>query len=162
MVLRDGIAEEQVKPVGVPVFSLSQIGVAGFGGVCKTECAGCLVVAVEQMIHLAIHTTVRGAVGLGKIDDARLLHLLIHSHLLLRVHDVEVIVAWLQAHCELTSIAYLVAALVTFLGCDYNHTRHRARTINRGGRTVLQNLEALDVVGVQSCYRRGDKRGGIS
>ena len=37
----------------------------------------------------------------------------------------------------------------TLLRRDDDHARHGARTIDRGGGTVLEDLEALDVVGVQ-------------
>ena len=114
------------------------------------------------MIHLAIHATVRGAIGGGEIDNTAFFHLAIHSHLLLRVHDVEVVVAWFQTHGKLACIADLVAAWMSFLCCHDNHTSHSSRAIDRCGGTVFQYLERLDVVGVQSSNGRRDKRGGIA
>ena len=49
-------------------------------------------------------------------------------------------------------------SLLSFLRSNDNHTCHRARTIDRSGWTVLQNLETLDVIGIKTSYRRRDKR----
>ena len=114
------------------------------------------------MVHLTIHTTVGCTICTGEVDDSTLLHLAINSHLLLRVHDIEIAVTRFEAHGELTRIANLVATGVSLLGCYDNHTSHSARTIYRGGTTILKNLERLDVVGIKSGNGRGDKRSSVS
>ena len=49
-----------------------------------------------------------------------------------------------------------------FLRGHGNDACHRARTIYRGGRAVLQDFERLDIVGVQACDGRRDQRIGIA
>ncbi len=53
-------------------------------------------------------------------------------------------------------------ALATSLGGDDDHTGIGLGTIYRCGRAVFQDLEALDVVGIEAGNGAGDKGGGIA
>ena len=106
----------------------------------------------EQLVELAIDAAVHGCGCLGIVEESFLLELLIHFHLVLRVHDVEVAVRGLQSHGVFTRVAHVCLSGPSFLGGHDNHTGHGAGTIDRGGRTVFQNLETLDVVGVEAGY----------
>ena len=150
MVHRDGVVKQLVKPVGVPVLSLAQITVHRLGSVGQSEAALCGVVVVHQVVHTTELTAARSTVRTYEREETVVVHFLIDTHLLLRVHDVEVAVAGLQAVGIFTGIADLAGTLLTTLGGDDNHTGHSAGTVDRSCRTVLQNLETLDVVGVET------------
>ena len=162
MVLRDGVVEQHIKPVCVPVFCLAQIGVACFFRVGQAIRARRRVVGIDEVVHFSIYTAVRGTVGFGQVQVAGTLHFAVNAHLVLRVHDVEVTVAGLHAHGKFTGIADFVVPGASFLGRHHNHTGHGARTVNRCGRTVLQDLETLDVIGVQTGDGRRNQRFGIT
>ena len=50
----------------------------------------------------------------------------------------------------------------TFLGRDDDNARHGARTVDGSRGTVLQDFEALDIVGVQAGDRGGDQGVGVT
>ena len=63
---------------------------------------------------------------------------------------------------ELARVVDGAMTLTAFLGGNNHHARHCARTIYRGGTTVLQHLERLDVVGIQTGNGVGNQRRGIA
>ena len=154
--------KQLVKPVGVAHLGLAQIGVARLLGVGQSIGARGRIVGVHQPVHLAVDAAVGRTVGLAESQPALLLHLLVDTHLLLRVHDVERLIGRHKANRIFARIRNLVRALAALLGRHHNHARHGARAVDRRGRTVLENLEALDVVGVQTRNGRTDKRLGIA
>ena len=160
--MRDAVREQLVEPVGVHHLVLTQIVVHGLLRVGQTEVARSGVIFVHQVVHLTEDAARRGAVARHERQETVVLHLAIDRHLLLRVHDVELRVAGLQSHGVFTRIADLRCACLTTLGGDDNHTGHCARTIYRGGTTVLQNLERLDVVRVQTGNGRRYQRGSVA
>ena len=162
VVLHDVVVEEQVEPVGVAELGLLQVGVHGSLRVGQTKLAVALVILFDERVHLAVETRC-GAVGKAGILEPTLgLHLLVDTHLLLGVGDVVVAVAGLEAISELTRIIDGRVSRAAFLGGDDHHTSHGARTIYRGGGTILQDLEALDIVGVESGDGIGNQRCGIT
>ena len=161
MVLRDTVVEQHIKPVCVSVFSLTQIGISCFRSVRQSEACVC-VVTVDQMIHLTVHTTVRSTIHIREVQVTVAFQCLVHVHLFLRVHDVEVAVVRFHTHGKLTCITDFIRTCLTFLGCNDNHTCHGTRTVDRGSRTILQDLEALDIVGVQTRDSRTDQGYGIT
>ena len=162
MVHRDGIAEQLLEPVGVAHFRLPEVGVDGVVVVGDAEAAVGGVVGVEEVVHLPVDTaggcTQRAREGEQSVCG----HLLVDAHLLLGVHDVELRVARAEPHGVFSGVADAVAAGLALLRRDDDHAAHGARTVDRGGGTVLEDLEALDVVGVQSGDGRGDQRGRIT
>ena len=141
MGLTDSGGEQHIKPVGVAELSLLQVCVAGSLGILKAEstCRG--VVAAELLEHIAIDTRIRGIGQVLELKPSLVGHFLIHTHHLLRVHDVVVAIRRLQTGGELTRIVQGGTTLLALLGGDDNHTGHSTRTINRGGRTVLKHSE---------------------
>ena len=158
----DVVLEQEVEPVGVAVLGLAQVGRDVLGRIAQGEGAGGGVVLREHLVHLAIDARLRGVGQLGIVEVAFLLQFLIDRHLVLRVHDVEVAVVGLEAHGVLARVVDTVLPGRTFLRRDHNHTGHRARSIYRCSATVLENLETLDVVGVETGNGRGDERVGIA
>ena len=167
VVVRDGVGEQLVKPVGVAHFGTAKIvnhsllSVGQSIAVVFVTIEGGIIV-VHQVIHLAVDTARRCTVARHERQETVVLHLTEHRHLLLRVHDVELRVAGLQAHGILARVADARRAGLTTLGGHDNHTGHCARTIYRGGATILQNLERLDVVGVQTGDGTRYQRSGVT
>ena len=162
MVVLDRVREELVEPVGITVLSLAQIVGTGLRSVGQTILTSNSVVLGNQLVHLTIDTAGSGIGSLSIVQVTFLLHFLIDAHLILRVHDVEGGIAGLQTHGVLTSVVDAGLTLLTLLGGDNDHTSHSAGTIDRGSRTVLQNIEGLDIVGVQTCDGAGDQGVGIT
>ena len=162
MVLENVVVEQQVEPVGVAHFGFAQISVAGLGCVSHSIGSGNGIIGVEQVIHLAIDTGVRRTYERSKLEPALGFHFLVDTHLLLRVADVVVTVVGLQAIGELTCIVDRGVAGTTRLGRHNNHTCHCLGTVDRGCRTVFQNLEACDIVGIQTSDCRGDQRHSVT
>ena len=161
MVLRNAVVEQNIKPVCISVFSLAQISISCFRSVRQSKSCVC-VVTVDQMIHLTIYTTVRSTVYIREVQVTVAFQCLIYVHLFLRVHDVEVTVVRFQTHGEFTCIADLVRTCLTFLGSNDNHTCHGTSTIDRSSRTILQDLEAFDIVSIQTRDSRTDQCNGIT
>ena len=49
-----------------------------------------------------------------------------------------------------------------FLGSNYNHTCHGTCTINRSRRSILQNLETLNIICIQTCNGRTNQCNGVT
>ena len=162
MVLHDVAVEQQVEPVGVHELGLTQIVVHGGTSVGQTELAVGGVVLVHQVIHTTVDTRRRTVDQRSELQPTLLLHLLEDAHLLLRVADVEVAIVGLQTIGELTGVVDLGVALATGLGGDHNHTSVSLCTVDRGSRTILQDLEALDIIGVQASHSRSNQCVGVT
>ena len=151
MILRNTITEKQVKPIGILIFSLLEIAIHRLLSISQSKSSRLRIICIHQVIHLAKDATVRSTITLFKREITIVVHLTIYTHLILRIHDIEIAVAWLQTHSEFTSIADTVCTSLTFLGCNNDDTSHGTCTINRGSRTILQNLEAFDIISIQTC-----------
>ena len=53
-------------------------------------------------------------------------------------------------------------ASTSLFGRNDDHAGHSARTVDRGGRTVLQDIETLDILGVQTRDGGTDQRRGVT
>ena len=162
MGLHDVVVEQQVKPVRIAVLSLTQVVVHGLLRKGQIELTGLLVKGVHQAVHLSIQTGTRGIGYLRELQPSLGGHLLVDTHLLLRVRDVIVRIGGLQTIGELTRIVDGAVTLATLLGSDDDHARHGARAVDRGGRAVLQHLERLDIVSVKTSNGIGNQRRGIT
>ena len=152
MVLRNGIGEKHVEPVSVAHFRFAEVSVTGFGGVEQSALAVTVVVFVDEAVHTTVHSGVSGAEKVGTVQPAFLFHFFVDSHLFLRIHDIEFFVAGDSTGGELARITDLADSGTSFLSGDYDNACHRTCTVNGGCRTVFQNLETLDIVGIQSGY----------
>ena len=65
---------------------------------------------------------------------------------LIGIEQVETLQGIAESHAHV--IRYFGFALGAFLRGDHHHTGSRTRTEDRGGRTILEHLDALDVGGV--------------
>ena len=125
--------EQLAKPVGIAILGIAQIGSLGLRRVGQGKLAGHGIILAQHLVHLAKDTRV-GSIGSAGIEQvAFLLQLLIHGHLVLRVHDVEIVVARDESHGELSRIVDVCLTGLTALGGHHNHTCHGTRTIDRGG-----------------------------
>ena len=155
VVLHHAEAEELVEPVGVALLGGLQVGVARFRRVGQPELPRVGVVGVDQVPHLAVDAAVGGVVDpvvarAGEVEPPLLGHFLVDVHLVLRVHDVEVVVRRLHAHGELAGIVDAALSGFSFLGGHDDDAGHGPCAVDGRGRAVFQNLEALDVVGVET------------
>ena len=162
MVVLEAVREQQVEPVRVPVLRRAEIGGAGGVRVLEAELAGGGVVLGDELVHLSVDAAVHRVRRLRIVQVALLLELLVDGHLVLGVHDVEGGVHRLQADGVFARVADVALARLALLGGDDDDARHRARTIDGGSGTVLQDVEGLDVVGVQAGDRGGDQGGGVT
>ena len=155
MRVHDRILEKLLEPVRVAVLGLAQVAVARLHGVFKQS-------GIDQRIHLAVNTA-RRRVGDTRIaQPALVVQLLIDGHLVLRVHDVEIGVGGNHTIRELARIIDMADASTSLFGRNDDHAGHSARTVDRGGRTVLQDIETLDILGVQTRDGGTDQRRGVT
>ena len=152
MILRNGIGEKHVEPVGVTHFRFTEISIAGFGGVEKSALAVAVIILVDETIHTTVHSRVFGTEKVGTVQPAFLLHLFIDTHLFLRIHDIEFFVTRYGTGGKLTGITDFADSGTAFFGGDHNDACHRTCTVNGSRRSVFQYLKALDVVGIQPGY----------
>ena len=158
--MHDGIREKLIKPVCITVLCITKIRQFSSFRIRKSELPLVWIVLSYQLIHLSVDTTIGCISRFCIVKIALLLQFLIDCHLVLRVHYVEIAVTWLQSQGVFSSVIDVCLTCTTLL-CRYNnHTRHRARTIYRGGRTILQDLKTLYIVRVQTCNSRRNK--GVS
>ena len=125
VVLHDAVREQQVEPVGVAILLLTQPLIAG--GVGIYYLARC-----DKGGEFTVDTRGVGVHHIGRTHIALLGEFLIDRHLLLRVHDVEVLVVGHETHRELTGVVHIGLAGLTLLGVDDNHTSHSAGTVDGG------------------------------
>ena len=147
------VGEQKVKPVGIAVLGFTEIGRLGLGSIGKGELTGHRIILAEHLVHLAVDTAVGSVRDVCIVQIALLLEFLVDGHLILRVHDVERIVGRLEPVGIFTGVTDAALACGTFLGGDDDDAGHRPCTVDRGCGTILEDLEALDVVGVESCNR---------
>ena len=141
MVLLYAVCEQEVEPVCVTELGSTKVGIASGFCILQAECTRNGVVFTQLLEHIAIDTSVLGIDHIVELQPTLVVHLLIDTHHLLRVHDVVVVVARLQACGKFTSIVHTGTSLGTALCGNHNHTTHGSCTIDRGCRTVLQDGE---------------------
>ena len=126
MVLHDIGVEEQVEPVGVPVLLFPKPSVSACIRVLYNACC-------HQLGQMAVDSALAGIDNVSRIEVAFLLQILINGHLLLGIHDVEVVVVGLKPCRELSCIVDIGLASLTFLGIDNNYSCHGTGTIDGCG-----------------------------
>ena len=162
VVVLDRVVEQDVEPVRVAELGGAEVGVSRRLGVREAEGAAGFVILGDQLVHLAVDTAVAGVGRLGVVQVTLLLELLVDFHLVLGVHDVEGVVAGLEPIGVFAGVADLAGSGGTLLGRDDDNARHGARTVDGSGGTVLEDVEALDIVGVQAGDGRGDQGVGVT
>ena len=160
VVLHHVAVEKEVKPIGVTELSLTEVVIFSLGGIWETILA--IGVTVDEFVHCTIYTRRGRRSERSKFEPALLLHFLVNTHLLLRVTDVILAVTWFKSVGKFACIFDACVTGATLLCINNDHTRHSARTINRSCRTILEDLETLDVVGVKTGNSRSDKGFGIT
>ena len=158
----DVVSEQPVEPVRIAVLRRPEIGGLRRVRIGQAELTAGLVEVGDELIHLAVNTALGSVGGTGILQVALLFQFLIDGHLVLGIHDVEVRIAGLQAHRVLTGIGKAAVTGLSLLGGDDDDARHRARTIDRSRGTVLENVETLDIVGVQAGDGGRDQGIGIT
>ena len=146
MVLLYFVREQKVEPVCISEFCCLQVCIASCLCVLETILACYRVITAQLLEHIAIYAGVLGIDHIVELQPAFVIHLFVNTHDFLRIHDVIVAVAGLEACGQLACIAYAGASLGTSLGGDDYHAAHCTRTIDRGGRAVLQDGKGLYVV----------------
>ena len=116
----------------------------------------------NQLVHLAEHAVLRVGDGFGEVEPSFPLHVHVHRHLILRVHDVEVFVGRDHAVGEFAGVIDGADAGAAALGGDDDHARHGACSVDRSGGTVFEDVEAFDVLGVETGDGRRDERRGVA
>ena len=157
VVVLDVVGEQPVEPVRVAVLGGAEIGGLGGGRVLQAELPGRLVELGDQLVHLSVDTALRSVGRPRVLQVTLLLQFLVDTHLVLRIHDVEVRVAGLQADGVFTRVVHAAVARTALLGGHDDNARHGARAVDGGRGTVLEEVETLDIVGVQAGDRRGDQ-----
>ena len=162
VVVLDAVREQQVEPVGVAEFGVPQVSGLGFQGIGQGELLGHGIVLAQELVHLSVDTAVLGIGDIRVVQPAFLLQFLVDGHLVLGIHDVEGGVQRLHTERVLTRIGHRAVPGTAFLGGDDDNARHGARTVDGGRGTVLQDFEALDIVGVQAGDGGGNQGVGIT
>ena len=160
--MHDIIIKEEVEPVGIAELSLLEVGIHGGLRVGKSELSVGLVVLVDEGIHLSVETGGRAIGKRCQFKPSLLLHFTVDTHLFLRVTDIVFAVVGLAAIRKLTGIVDGAVSGATFLRGNDNHTGHGTCTVNRGSATILEDLEAFDIVRVQTGNGVGDECLGVS
>ena len=153
--MHDRILEQLLEPVRIPILGLAQILRTRLRRIDQLT-------RIDQCVHLAVDTAGRSVRYARVAQPALGVHLLVDRHLVLRIHDVEVRIRRDHAVGEFTRIVDAADTGTSLLGGDDDHTGHGAGTVDRGCGTVLEDVEALDVLGIQTGDGRTDKRRGIT
>ena len=162
MVVLNRVGEQEVEPVGIPILCSPQVSSLCCSSIGESELSGSLVILADELVHLSVDTAVHAVCGLCVIEVTFLLEFLIDGHLVLGVHDVESRVHRLQTGGILSGVADMTLAGLTFLRSDDDDSRHRARAINRSSRSILEDIEGLDIIRVQARDSGTDKGGRVS
>ena len=162
VVLHDGVREEMLEPVGIAKFSLTQVSIASLFRVGKGKLASLRIESVDQFIHVTINSVVTTIEDFGEIEPTAIGKFAIDAHLVLWIENIEVAVGRDEACGKFACVVHMRLSLLTFLSGHYDDTRHGACTIDRGGTTVFQDLETLDVIGIETCDGRANQGFGVT
>ena len=152
MHLLQRITEKNIKPVRVRHFILLQESVLRLSCILQAELPARFIVHGNHIRHLLVNTAIFLPGHVRIIQPPFLLHLLVHHHLLLRVHQIILLVIRLHPYRELPTIIHLHRSLLPSFRRDHHHAVHRPRPVQRCRRSILQYLETLDIVGIQTRY----------
>ena len=150
MAVLNARAEQFGEPVGIPQFGFPEVGDSARFRILDDifACGG--VIGVHQLGHLVVNSAVGRIDAARKVEPALLVHFLIDGHLLLRVHNVEFRIGRHEAYAVFAVVADLGHSRGAFLGgYDYD-SGHCPGSVDGSCGTVFENLEGLDVVGVES------------
>ena len=157
MILNEGGREEFAEPVGIAHLCIAEVVSASLRRVLQSEDPRRGVVVVRQVVHLPVDTRGAVVVDAGEVQPALTLHLVVDLHLVLRVHDIVVAVAGHEARGELPCVGEGAATRVTLLRRDDDDPCHSLCPVDGRCRAVLEDLEALDIVGIETCDSRAEE-----
>ena len=161
MAVLDARTEQFLEPVRIPHLCFAEIvGTPGFR--VDDTVSGLGIVCVDELGHLAVDTALGADNLVGVVEPSLVVHFLVHGHLLLGIHYVELGIARHHTHRIFSGIGDTGHSGTAFLGGHDNHSRHGPCSVNRSSRTVLEDLETLDVVRVKTGNRGTDECRGIS
>jgi len=116
----------------------------------------------NHLVHLSEYAAFRIGDGFCEVEPVFFLHVHVHRHLVLRVHNVEIPVGRNHAVGEFAGVVDGAHAGAAAFGGDDDDARHGARSVDGGGGAVFQNVEAFDVFGIESGDGRCDERRGVA
>ncbi len=155
MGVHDVVVEQLAEPVRVAELRRAQV--------IPDACVVVLQLSGRNhLVHLSEYAAFRIGDGFGEVEPAFFLHVHVHRHLVLRVHNVEIPVGRNHAVGEFAGVVDGAHAGAAAFGGDDDDARHGARSVDGGGGAVFQNVEALDVFGIESGDGRCDERRGVA
>ena len=162
MVVLHVISEQPVEPVRVPELGCTEVSRLRRIRVLQSILVRDRIEGGNQLVHLSVDTAVGGIRQGCIIQIAFLFQFLVDGHLVLGVHDVEGGVARLQTEGIFTRVVDRAVAGTALLGGHDDNARHGARTIDGSSGAVLENVETLDIFGVETGDRGRNQGVGIT
>ena len=145
MLVTNGVLEEFLKPVRITKLSSTEVSSTTCIGIEHTILASQVIVIIDAIVEVAIDPILRGDEDSLVVKALTVGHLIEDGHLVLRVQDIELTVGGDGTVGKLGLISEGVRPLPSLTRADGDNPPEGALTIEGGCRSVVDDLEALDV-----------------
>ena len=145
MLMADAVLEEFLEPVRITKLSSTEVSSTTCISIEYTILASQVIVIIDAIVEVAIDPIARGDEDSLVVKTLTVGHLIEDGHLVLRVQDIELTVGGDGTVGKLGLISEGVRPLPSLTRADGDNPPEGALTIEGGCRSVVDNLEALDI-----------------
>ena len=145
MLVTNGVLEEFLEPVRITKLSSTEVSSTTCISIEYTILASQVIVIIDAIVEVAIDPIARGDEDSLVVKALTISHLIEDGHLVLRVQDIELTVGGDGTVGKLGLISEGVRPLPSLTRADGDNPPEGALTIEGGCRSVVDNLEALDI-----------------
>ena len=145
MLVTNGVLVKFLEPVRITKLRSTQVSSTTCIGIEHTVLASQVIVIIDAIVEVAIDPILRGDEDSLVVKALTIGHLIEDGHLVLRVQDIELTVGGDGTVGKLSLISEGVRPLPSLTRADGDNPPEGALTIEGGCRSVVDDLEALDV-----------------
>ena len=145
MLVTNGVLVKFLEPVRITKLSSTEVSSTTCIGIEHTVLASQVIVIIDAIVEVAIDPILRGDEDSLVVKALTVGHLIEDGHLVLRVQDIELTVGGDGTVGKLGLISEGVRPLPSLTRADGDNPPEGALTIEGGCRSVVDDLEALDV-----------------
>ena len=155
VLMTNAVLEELLEPVRITELSSTEVSRTTCIGIEYTVLATLIIVIIDAIVEVAVDPILRGDKDSLVVKALTISHLIEDGHLVLRVQDIILAIGGDGTISKLGLISEGVSPLPSLTRADGDNPPEGALTIESGSRSVVDDLEALDVAlretGQSSC-----------
>ena len=143
--MTNAVLEELLEPVRITELSSTEVSRTTCIGIEYTVLATLIIVIIDAIVEVAVDPILRGDKDSLVVKALTVGHLIEDGHLVLRVQDIILAIGGDGTISKLGLISEGVSPLPSLTRADGDNPPEGALTIESGSRSVVDDLEALDV-----------------